>query len=47
MATDLAVTVAVNLFCSGAYDGIKRAVAKFKASRFGGASRVDVPDDDR
>jgi hypothetical protein len=43
----VAATVVVSLACNGAYDLIKTAVLRFRATRFGPGSSVELPEPGR
>lgn len=45
-AREIAEAVIVNLACTGAFEVIKAGVLRFRASRFGGVSRVEIEDDE-
>lgn len=45
-AQQIVETVVLSLVCSGAYDGIKLGLARFRKSRFGRVAEVEVEGED-
>ncbi len=44
-AMDVVQIVALYILCEGTYDALRAGVAKFRSSRFGTRSKVDMPDE--